>query len=392
MICPICNSKSEFMKEFSYIDLSDIDLNYTQKVCACENCGFVFVSNPLEKENLESKYNQNSIYEFNGRKKDSVESQKNRDDGNRHFSFIQSALPDVESVLEIGCASGYLLSLFKIAGKSVYGVEPSYENVCSAKYFYDIDMYCGLVEDFIKKENNPKYDLVILSHVLEHIKNPKLLIQQIKSICKYLFIEVPCIELKKVDQPYGLFCNEHFGYYSMNSLDFLMSSCGYKCKNMYIHIDSKYVIPSGFPAISSIWINDLTDDNKNYKLPVPYTNVLSQFGAYMEQSEIAQRAVSEKIEEIPGNLNGAVYGAGPNTSRLMGETTLGEKNIKIIFDKDSRKYGKTLNGVSITEFNEDIVSELELDYIIIGAYVAQNEIYNSIKSVEKLNCKIIRLY
>jgi hypothetical protein len=76
----------------------------------------------------------------------------------------------------------------------------------------------------------------------------------------------------------------------------------------------------------------------------------------------------------------------------MGETTLGEKNIKIIFDKDSRKYGKTLNGISITEFNEDIVSELKLDYIIIGAYVAQNEIYNSIKSVEKLNCKIIKLY
>ncbi len=391
MICPICSSKAESMKEFSYIDLSDIDLNYTQKVCSCENCGFVFVSNPLEKENLESKYNRNSIYEFNGRKKDSIESQKNRDDGNRHFSFIQSALSDVETVLEIGCASGYLLSLFKKAGKIVYGVEPSQENVCSAKYFYDIDMYCGLVEDFLKKENSPKYDLVILSHVLEHIKNPKLLIQQIKSICKYIFIEVPCIELKKVDQPYGFFCNEHFGYYSMNSLDYLMNSCGFKCKNMYIHIDSKYVIPSGFPAISSIWINEFVDD-KNYKLPVPCSDVLDQFNTYMKQSEILHQLISKKIEDIPDDFNGAVYGAGPNTSRLMGETDLNKKNIKVIFDKDSRKYGKTLNGVSITEFNEDIVSELELDYIIIGAYVAQNEIYESIKKVENSGCKIIKLY
>lgn len=391
--CPICGSDAELLKEFKYIALLDMETDYTQKIYICDHCGFIFVGNPLSEENLRKKYNKNSIYEFLGRKIESLESKKNIDDGNRHCSFLRETLHNVNSVLEIGCASGYLLQLMKKNGKTVYGVEPSEKNVFAAKQNYDIDLYCGLFEDFVKSEQAGTYDLVIMSHVLEHLRNPVECISQIKSICnKYVFIEVPCLELKNVDQPYGFFCNEHFGYYSIQSLQYLMGSQGFSCKNIYVHLDTKYIVPSGFPAISTVWEKedqtDFAEKNLNTSI-IPADDVNKMIRRYMAISEEKQSNIRRMIKRLPNDCRGAIYGAGPITSKLFAETDLSAKNIQIIFDQDERKHGKEIAGVKVAPYEKKMVNKLGIKYILVSAFVAKEQI---LKNLTDLECKIITLF
>jgi 2-polyprenyl-3-methyl-5-hydroxy-6-metoxy-1,4-benzoquinol methylase len=72
-------------------------------------------------------------------------------------------------MLEVGAASGYNLSLYKKDGITVYGVEPSVKNVESCKQKYNIELFQGMFQEYREKQHDKKYDLIFLSHILEHI-------------------------------------------------------------------------------------------------------------------------------------------------------------------------------------------------------------------------------
>ena len=94
-------------------------------------------------------------------------------------------------VLEIGCSTGLLLSIFKKKGWEVQGVEPS-----------------GIAYQLATKEGIPTkntsfekaklkgnfYDLVVLNHVLEHMRDPRKVLEKVRRVLKkdgIVFIDVP---------------------------------------------------------------------------------------------------------------------------------------------------------------------------------------------------------
>ena len=75
-----------------------------------------------------------------------------------------------------------------------------------------------------------KYDLVILSHVFEHLTNLKEKIEKISGLTKkYLYIEVP-VHKKKLQ----IIQNAHNYYFSENTLNFFILNSNFKL------IDLKY--------------------------------------------------------------------------------------------------------------------------------------------------------
>jgi 2-polyprenyl-3-methyl-5-hydroxy-6-metoxy-1,4-benzoquinol methylase len=105
------------------------------------------------------------------------------------------------------------------------------------------------VKNVNKKNMLKKYDLIILSQVIEHVSYPKVIIEEVKSILdknSILYIELPLEKLLQNIWEGGgrkefLKClkkkkhwHEHINFYSKKSLVKLLGQCGLKIIKMNI--------------------------------------------------------------------------------------------------------------------------------------------------------------
>lgn len=94
--------------------------------------------------------------------------------------------------LEIGCGDGALLSELarRRFGGRLHGVEIAQAAVDIASRRDEIDsveLYDGKSLGF----GDGEYDLGILSHVLEHVPDPALLLEEVARVCDTVVVEVP---------------------------------------------------------------------------------------------------------------------------------------------------------------------------------------------------------
>ena len=74
-------------------------------------------------------------------------------------------------LLDIGCGDGWMLDLYKIAGAgriTTFGVDFK-DSICDVARSYGHTVYCGRFEDL---DLNRKFDLINMSHVIEHVSSP----------------------------------------------------------------------------------------------------------------------------------------------------------------------------------------------------------------------------
>ncbi len=197
--CPLCRGeriKKAFSIRFEdlFCGLTD-NFTYEQEICYCEDCHMIYSKNPVDSHTLDMHYKRMSVYEsakIVGEKDSGI-----RDLPRSQFDFIHKNINDYESVLEIGAATGYSLSLYKKMGKKVKGIEPSAINKKFCKEQYGIDLVDKTFDEWEAEAGDEQYDLVFMSHVLEHIVSFRSTIEKIERFHpKYFFIEVPCIESK----------------------------------------------------------------------------------------------------------------------------------------------------------------------------------------------------
>ncbi len=375
--------------ELPFYDLQgDSDRKYVQKLHFCDQCGFLFTANPFSEEQLSNRYKNFSKYEFDSEEYILEESDGYRKRCIRQFHFINNAVGDTfASILEIGAASGYNLSLY--SDKEVKGIEPSFMNCRLAQKYYHVDMYNGMFSEFIKEENPRKYDLLFLSHVLEHIVNPRDFILECKNVCdKYIFIEVPGMDYKFVEEPMGMFCEEHVNYFTLESLSNLMFSAGFEL------VDANYIfglhenLPAGWPAVSTIW--KLAEGfPKMRKKAVLDSELIIR--TYINKNLTALNELKKVIDRIPQDKKMAVWGTGHHASMLLANTSLAEKNIVRVYDSDVRKHVYTFCGVNISAFDENDIYDNVIDCILVATYTAQKAISKVLDKYKDI-CTIYYLY
>jgi len=112
----------------------------------------------------------------------------------------------VNSVLEIGPGNGHLAKNLIKKNKII-----TYDTIETDNSLYENLKTIGLkVFDKFESLKNNNYDLIIASHVLEHIDNPDNFLQNIrKKLSKngIVFLEVPCLDYlyKKTHEPHLFF-------------------------------------------------------------------------------------------------------------------------------------------------------------------------------------------
>ncbi len=183
--CSCCNGR---IGEKIYDGLTSVYTNQPWGLIKCDTCTNI-ITYPVPDENLLSDIYTNS-YQY------SVhlliyDEKKMRAKKLSEFIKQKCSKSEHTSALEIGCLYGYLLQCLK-ADYKVKGIELDKEAVkyCNGQ---SLDVKETSVEDFLSKQNE-KFDIVILSHVFEHILKPKDILQGLRKILSKdgkLIISVP---------------------------------------------------------------------------------------------------------------------------------------------------------------------------------------------------------
>jgi len=197
--------------------LASIDrFKFFQKTVICTNCGLIS-ANPRMTDNEYSKFYGTSFYI------DVYAPQINKEELNYDqytiHEIIKPHLDQINSIVEVGCNRGYLLYPYFLANKKVIGYDLSKDCVEIGKK-KGLDLRVGSISEI--KE---KFDLIILSHIIEHFTHP---LNEIKKILDHLnenglvYIEVPNIEYFGIN----MLENAHTYYFTRDTLMYYMGICG----------------------------------------------------------------------------------------------------------------------------------------------------------------------
>ena len=96
--------------------------------------------------------------------------------------------PREPTVLEIGCGEGAVLAEISSFGWQVEGVELSASGVTACKAR---GLSVGLIDGSSTHFDDDAFDVVLLTHVVEHLEHPRELITEAARVGRYAVIEVP---------------------------------------------------------------------------------------------------------------------------------------------------------------------------------------------------------
>ena len=206
--CPICLNKN-ILKISEYVNISSVYSN--MNLCKCSNCHMVFVD-PFPSDKALKDYNDtyfDSAHGGHSLAKETIAVFKGLASlrGVYLNNFLSKKNIKSERILEIGPGPGYFAENWKknYVNKHYYAIET------------DESCYSELIKfgvKLIKEKDYNKYiwtmDVVVISHVLEHVSNPKGFLSFANSFLKKggaLFIEIPCNDFqhKKIMEPHLLF-------------------------------------------------------------------------------------------------------------------------------------------------------------------------------------------
>ena len=132
-------------------------------------------------------------------------------------------------VLEIGAGEGAVLQELsnRCFSQELYALEISDSAIDSINN-RDIPQLkeAGLFDGYDTKYQDKYFDLVVLSHVIEHVEHPRLLLYEARRIAKYVFVEVPLEDNHSMRDNFKFDKVGHLNYYNPKTIKFLLQSSG----------------------------------------------------------------------------------------------------------------------------------------------------------------------
>ncbi len=223
VVCPICNSNNT---KQSAAYRGDHDCFKNMNLIYCQDCTLTFAS-PMPDMHELREFNHEYFHSAHGGKaKDTI--------SKAFFSaiarirvatiskYLGAAEGRVKRVLEFGPGDGYLANIWQEKHPQTTYLALETDKSCHSKLQ---DMNITLIDED-ELDNLRNIDLIIMSHVLEHVTDPgEFLLKAFKTlnVGGAIFIEVPCLDFlhKNLDEPHLLF-------FDKKSMEVLLETTGFK--------------------------------------------------------------------------------------------------------------------------------------------------------------------
>jgi 2-polyprenyl-3-methyl-5-hydroxy-6-metoxy-1,4-benzoquinol methylase len=131
------------------------------------------------------------------------------------------------SVLEIGAGEGSLLQ--QLAARSfseeLHALEISASGVQAIRSKNIAGLRdCQLFDGYAVPYGNDRFDLVVLSHVVEHLEHPRQLLAEAARVGRHLFVEVPLEDTLRMPSDYAADKVGHINFYSPKTIRRLLQT------------------------------------------------------------------------------------------------------------------------------------------------------------------------
>ena len=146
-------------------------------------------------------------------------------------------------ILEIGAGDGAILKRLSELnfGKELYAIEISTSGIeAIMKNYIPCLIESRLFDGYIVPYDDDRFDIAILSHVIEHVEHPRQLIYEASRVAKYVFVEVPLEDTMRMKNNFVFDKVGHINSYSSKTIRRFLQSCnlkllGEKVTNPSIH-------------------------------------------------------------------------------------------------------------------------------------------------------------
>ena len=380
--CMVCGSTNfEAMKSSNWVitGIGEIPVQFG----TCRDCGHIF-QNPLPAlETIDAFYTEFSNYlkpDPNWVPPEMPETPTSR----RLIELANHYRAEKGSVYEIGCGSGMHLYYFQKDGWNVQGCEPSPDAGTQAGNLLNTKIDIGFASDCLT--GSPKYDVVTLSHVLEHVPDPRALLELAREQIAddgVFILEVPCAR-----QPsrlcIGWLALEHLSYFSEPVLTRLLEETGFEVLQIVIDdLNPKY------PTIT-VAARPCTNAGEYNK---PYHNAFPVNRDMLAKHIRIDTQHWDRVNQRFSHVEHAyIWAAGVHTAQLFSETSiLSSVNIKALVDSSPLKTGKKQGPFDILS-KEQFLTAYKGEHVIISSYASEKAIAEALKKEGIEDDKIVRLY
>lgn len=150
-------------------------------------------------------------------------------------------------ILDLGCGNGDVSKELKKYNHTIHGITISLDEKNAADKIIDTTYLFNLENGLPKEVLENKYDLILCSHVLEHICYPSNLLNDIKKVMKFNSKIIVClpnllhyksrIELLKGNFNYkdiGIWDYTHFRWYTFKTAEELFLKSGFEVEKKYV--------------------------------------------------------------------------------------------------------------------------------------------------------------
>ena len=333
MICIYCGSNRfrgfDSYSKFKTVTSDSKPWRSGFEIGLCEECGFpqtrVTEAWKISSSRIYRGYSSNNANQIVGLEQAGITGGQVHNRVDLLVKFVLTELsPKVGGkILDFGCGSGALLrsvsnlrSDLKLFGYDLD--DRQIENLRDISGFQQL--ICG---DF---KTELKFDLIFMSHTLEHLTNPRESLQQLRELLShdgYLTIAVPdCMR-----DPFKLLIADHCSHFTSKTLRVLLLGTGFEV----VYLDSR-------PETSECWAICKPIGHAIHEvLSVDDTTWL---GKSVEWFDV----VKDDISDLATRGSFGIFGTSNNSIWLFGEF---EADIKFFVDEDTSRQGTTLFGLPI---------------------------------------------
>jgi SAM-dependent methyltransferase len=168
------------------------------------------------------------------------------------FPYIEKS----SAVLEIGCGTGENLMALRNRGFSnLTGLDPS-PDCCSIVRSYGINCISSTLLSYaLDSKNHNVFDLIILSHMLEHFVEPDASLRLIRNLLRenaLVYILVPNLYGYTGQDPCSQFTLPHTFYFSINTLKALLSNNGFVLEQRFSSNEDEIAVLARKPIKTDI--------------------------------------------------------------------------------------------------------------------------------------------
>ena len=320
-------------------------------IAICRRCGFVYADPAATQRDYDHFYCEWSKYDDSATATGSGLSPYDAARLAVTASDIARALPSrAASILDAGCATGGLLTALRDHGfTAVAGLDPS-PRCAAACRERGFEAYVGSISTASAPAHMPKFDCVVVSHVLEHVYDIPAFFTAARRLLApggYLYIETP--DAARYDDylyaPFQEFNTEHINHFSARALGNAARRFGFQP----VLVEQKVIQTAAdtlYPAVFGLFRDGAGTADEH--AVVCDQDLPSRIAAYIRHSAERMERIDQYLTSQLANTPRVIlWGAGQLAMKLLGLPCLAQTEVRALVDNNPILRGRTLAGAPI---------------------------------------------